>query len=272
MIKLIKITATCFISISIVIYLLTGESADKEPARDFRSLMREKYQSPRPMQLSPWLKKIKKSIKTNQKIIALTLDACGGKKGSGYDKKLIEYLIKTKTPATLFISGRWIHIRKHEMNYLSKQKIFDIENHGLNHLPATVCGMCKYNICGPKSIDAFIDEILINSEKIKKYTNKMPVFYRPGTACFCETAASITTELGIIPLGYSINGFDFSRKTTPKTIATRIIKEAKNGSIILLHMNHPEGNTYKALRYAIPHLKKNGCRFVKLSGYKNNLI
>ena len=38
-------------------------------------------------------------------------------------------------------------------------------------------------------------------------------------------------------------------------------------SIVLMHMNHPQGETAEGLIEAIPELKKKGFRFVKLSEY-----
>ena len=46
----------------------------------------------KPRYFSMNLPGIKTRIKTNEKVIALTFDACGGKKGRGFDKKLIDYL------------------------------------------------------------------------------------------------------------------------------------------------------------------------------------
>ncbi|MFW6007106.1 MAG: polysaccharide deacetylase family protein, partial [Halanaerobiales bacterium] len=50
-------------------------------------------------------------IDTDKKVIALTLDACGGGGlKDGYDKKLINFLSKENIPATLFINYRWIDV------------------------------------------------------------------------------------------------------------------------------------------------------------------
>jgi peptidoglycan/xylan/chitin deacetylase (PgdA/CDA1 family) len=38
-------------------------------------------------------------------------------------------------------------------------------------------------------------------------------------------------------------------------------------SIILMHMNHPEGQTAEGVMEAIPELRKHGFRFVKLSNF-----
>src|SRR5262249_56354917 len=42
------------------------------------------------------------------RVIALTFDACGGRRGSGYDQDLIEFLRRHEIPAPLFLNARWI--------------------------------------------------------------------------------------------------------------------------------------------------------------------
>ncbi len=49
---------------------------------------------------------IKTRLNTDQKVLALTFDACAGPRSLSYDAKLIQYLEAEKIPATLFISGR----------------------------------------------------------------------------------------------------------------------------------------------------------------------
>src|SRR4030067_3811448 len=58
-----------------------------------------------PQEWGEGVRGVKTRLNTDQKVLALTFDACGGPKGSGYDSKLIEYLESEKIPATLFISG-----------------------------------------------------------------------------------------------------------------------------------------------------------------------
>src|SRR5450631_1235073 len=78
---------------------------------------------------------VDEKILTQKKIIAFTFDACGGKNGNGYDKDLIDYLRKEKIPATLFVTGKWIDSQFNSFLDLSRDNLFEIENHGLNHRP-----------------------------------------------------------------------------------------------------------------------------------------
>src|SRR4030042_140734 len=61
-----------------------------------------------PQEWGEVVKGVKTRLNTDQKVLALTLDACGGPKGSRYDAKLIDFLTSEAIPATLFLSGKWI--------------------------------------------------------------------------------------------------------------------------------------------------------------------
>jgi len=231
----------------------------------------KKYTGVRPRKFSAWIPGIKHRIKTREKIIALTLDACGGKTGSGYDRKLIEYLIRERVPATIFLSGMWIDANRENIGELLKNGQFDIENHGHDHRICSVVGYCKYSLKSTRNVSEAVDEIELNARKIESLTGKRPVFYRSGGAHYDDVALKISGDLGHIPLNYTINPMDYSKKSTVYSLSRTIISQARNGSIILMHMNHPERNTRKALEYAIPLLKKKGFAFVSLRDYINSL-
>lgn len=72
------------------------------------AILERKYKGIKPLYFSPWLRGVKKRIKTKEKILVLTLDACGGPLGNGFDKDLFRYLANEKIPSALFLSGRWM--------------------------------------------------------------------------------------------------------------------------------------------------------------------
>ena len=67
-----------------------------------------KFQNALPGKFGPFVKGVAEDIVTNEKILALTFDACGGPHGNGYDEELIVWLRSQKIQATLFIGGLWI--------------------------------------------------------------------------------------------------------------------------------------------------------------------
>jgi peptidoglycan/xylan/chitin deacetylase (PgdA/CDA1 family) len=203
-------------------------------------------------------------IQTRDKVIALTLDACGGKTDR-YDKVLIDTLLEYKVPATLFINARWVDKFPDELLQLAASPLFEIENHGLLHRPCSVNGKSAYGIKGTKSIAEVIDEIEGNNNKLFSLTGRRPLFYRSGTAFYDEIAVKIAQDLGCQVAGFSILG-DAGATYSAQQVEKAVLS-AKPGDIIICHMNHPESGTAAGLNSAIPQLLQQGYRFVLLKDY-----
>jgi peptidoglycan/xylan/chitin deacetylase (PgdA/CDA1 family) len=208
---------------------------------------------------------VKTRLNTDQKVIALTFDACGGPKRGGYHVKLIECLRSEKIPATLFISGKWMDANRERLKDLAKEPLFELQNHGLNHKPSSVNGRSAYGIEGTKSVAEVFDEIEENAIKIQALTGRRPRYYRPGTAFSDEIGVKIANALGYEVVSFSVRGD--AGATSLKNQVKRALLKARPCSIIVMHMNHPEGETAEGLMEAIPELKNWGFRFVKLSEY-----
>jgi peptidoglycan/xylan/chitin deacetylase (PgdA/CDA1 family) len=208
---------------------------------------------------------VKTRLNTDQKVLALTFDACGGPRSKGYDAKLIKYLESKKIPATLFMSGRWIDANQSIFQELSKNPLFEIENHGLNHKPCSANGRSVYGIEGTKGVGEIFDEIEENALKIQKLTGRKPKYYRPGTAYCDEICVGIANALGYEVINFSVLGD--AGATCSKNQVKKTLLNAQPSSIILMHMNHPESEIAEGLIEAIPELKRRGFKFSKLSEY-----
>jgi peptidoglycan/xylan/chitin deacetylase (PgdA/CDA1 family) len=211
------------------------------------------------------VKGAKTRLDTDQKTIALTFDACGGPRGSGYDARLIGYLESEKIPASLFISGGWIDVNRVILRELAKKPLFEIENHGLNHKPCSVNGRSVYGIEGTRSVSELVDEIEQNGIIIQTLTGRKPRFYRPGAAYCDEVGVGVANALGYEVVSFSVLGD--AGATYSKEQVKEALWNAPPSSIILMHMNHPERETADGVIEAIPELKKRGFKFVKLAEY-----
>jgi len=218
-----------------------------------------------PQQWGERVKGVKTKLDTAQKVLALTFDACGGLKGSGYDTKLMKYLEREQISATFFISGRWLEGNPDIFKKLSENPLFEIENHGLNHKPCSAIGRSVYGIKGTKSVGEIFDEIEWNALKIQSLTGRKPRYYRPGTAYCDEICLEIANALGYEVVNFSVRGD--AGATYSKKQVEEVLFNALPSSIILMHMNHPEKETAEGLIEALPELKKRGFRFVKLSEF-----
>lgn len=264
-------------SIYIIAFLLYAAAsisyAEVKTTGDYKTLREtivKKYSGVKPVKFSQWAPGVKVRIDTAEKIAAITLDACGGKKGSGYDRELIEFLRENKIPASLFMTGLWIDANPALVRELAADPLFTIENHGMSHKPASVNGSRIYGRRGTKNAGELVDEIELNAIKIEKLTGRRPVFYRPGTAYFDDVAVKIIYDLNQIPMNFSIVTGD-AAGFKPERIEKRILSGIKNGSVIIGHMNRPGKNLYPAMKKSLILLKDKGYRFVKLEDYKNSL-
>ncbi|MCL2761264.1 MAG: polysaccharide deacetylase family protein [Desulfuromonadales bacterium] len=234
-----------------------------EDYQQLKSALVEKYSGITPREWGERVTGVTTHINGKGKRIALTFDACGGKRGSGFDKVLIEYLEKEHIPATLFINGRWIEANMETFKQLAANPLFEIENHGYSHRPASVNGKSKYGIRGTRNVGELVDEIELNARRILELTGKKPNFYRSGTAYYDEVAVKIAKNLGEGVAGFSVlgdAGATYTKEQVKKALLT-----AKPGDIIICHMNQPHSGTAQGVMDAIPELKKRGYVFVRLS-------
>jgi len=241
------------------------EQLDQSPQMGSgESITFNKYNGVEPQQWGEQVSGVGYRLETQEKVLALTLDACGGSGlAAGYDKALIDYLDTKQIPATLFVTGNWIDANPEIFLKLAGNPLFQIANHGLNHRPASVNGRSAYNIQGTGNQAELIQEIAVNGEKIDALTGGRPRYYRSGTNFYDEIAISMAHDLGYVTVGYGVAGdagATFSREQVKKTLLG-----ARAGSIILMHFNHPEGQTAEGLMDAIPVLEQNGFKFVSLS-------
>lgn len=230
---------------------------------ELRTYLYNKYQVPK--QWGEFIPGVKTRLNTDQKVIALTLDACGGPNGSGYDSELIYFLRQHNVPATLFINSRWIDANYWTFWALNRIPLFEIENHGNAHRPLSMNGRSAWGIKGTENVAQMTDEILLNHRKIEGLTGKTPKFFRSGTAFYDEVGVSVTNEIGEQPVNFNVLG---DAGATFSAVQVRdALLNAKPGAIVLLHMNKPDGETAEGIKLAIPELKRRGFTFVRLEDY-----
>lgn len=222
------------------------------------------FPNAKPGKWGEFVKGVDEDISTSSRILAFTFDACGTKYGNGYNAKLIAFLRKERIPATLFITGLWMDANPEIFRELAADTLFEIENHGLKHRPCAVCGETEYGIQGTLNVGQAVDEIELNNRKIQQLTGRRPKFFRSATAFCDETCVNVAGQLGITIISYDILSGDAVEQTPAPEIAENILHGARDGAIVIMHMNHPQNHTLEALEEAVPRLRQMGYRFVKL--------
>lgn len=155
-----------FVMLSMVAQVFAAEPA----VESVKHQLSEKFAEQKAVQWGERVAGVRTHLVSDKKLIALTLDACGSKHGMGYDAALIDFLIKNRIPATLFVNARWIDANREIFLSLARNPLFEIANHGLQHKPASVSGKSAYGIAGTRSVAELIDEIEGNARKIEALT------------------------------------------------------------------------------------------------------
>jgi peptidoglycan/xylan/chitin deacetylase (PgdA/CDA1 family) len=259
-----RVTATL---LAIIITAGSTGFADSPPQslESLKQLNTARYAGVTPVRWGEHVPGVRTRLVTDEKVIALTFDACGGAKGNGVDSRLLKFLIDNQIPATLFINGRWIDANPELFRQLAANPLFEIANHGIRHKPASITGRSVYGIAGTQNVAEVVEEIELNARKIEAISGVRPKLYRSGTAYYDEIAVQISQGLGHEVAGYSLLG-DAGATWSAANVKAALLK-AVPGDIALLHMNHPEAGTGAGIIAAVPELKRRGFRFVRMSDY-----
>ncbi|MGD7052495.1 polysaccharide deacetylase family protein [Sutcliffiella horikoshii] len=216
-------------------------------------------------QFSEYVTGVKTRLNTEEKVMALTLDACGGENGSGYDEELITFLIENDIKADLFVNARWIDEQYEAFVELAANPLFTIQNHGTEHKPLSVTPRSAWGISSTSSQEEIVEEIMENQMKIFGITGEIPQYFRSGTAFYDETAVQIAEDLGVQVVNFNVIG-DGGATFTNEEVSQEMLK-AQPGSIVILHMNQPQSETAEGVKDAVLALLEQGFSFVHLNEF-----
>lgn len=191
--------------------------------------------------------------------VAITLDACMGKT----DFRILDTLVNEKIPATIFVTGRWL---KHNPDalaiLLAHPDLFEIENHGENHMPAVDIPVSIYGIAAAGSEPAVIQEVEGGKQAIVAATGHQPHWFRGATAKYTQSSMVTINQLGERVAGYSVNGDGGSLLGAAET--TKHIASARDGDVVIAHINQPTHEAGEGVVKGLLALKAKGVAFTRL--------
>lgn len=192
--------------------------------------------------------------------LALTLDACSGK----FDDDLIEFLIRNRIPATLFATKKWLEHNPVGVSIIKAHlDLFDVEDHGENHIPAVIgTGRKVYGIPGEPDVIHLRREVTEGAKAIEEVIGVAPHWYRGATAEYDPQAIEEIGKLGYKIAGFSVNAD--AGATLKRLAIEERLKHVKNGDVIIAHMNRPSSDSAEGLSVALLDLIRAGYTFVRL--------
>ena len=266
-----KLTAIGIILISITIMLsgckktknkTTGDTKVNSDTNDISSVYESDNQSdnasdlmdsgyiklPKPENLTDW-----RTHPQDYKLIALTFDDAPAfdSAENNYTRTIIDTLTDYEGRATLFVIGNSVVKNGEALLKYAVSRGFELGNHSFSH-----------TALGSLSADECENEVADCSLIIKGIAGKEPLFFRPPYLSVGDGLLQTTEALGICPVLMSINTYDYEAKTTAEQIVDTVVKNAKNGSVVLLHSKYEV--TAKAIKPLCDALYKQNYRFCTL--------
>lgn len=196
------------------------------------------------------------------KVIALTLDACGG----AFDADLANFLIEHHIQATVFATRKWIRRNPNGIALLKAHAdLFDIEDHGANHIPAVIgTERSVYGLAGAADMKQVQREVSGGADAVKAATGTAPHWYRGATGEYDPEALKAIEAMGYKVAGFSVNA-DNGATLGKKNIVARL-KKVRSGDIIIAHLNKPASDTGAGLAEGLKFLLDQGFHFIRLDG------
>lgn len=188
------------------------------------------------------------------KVIALTFDACSTTQPSRYDERITNILIETGTPATLFLGGRWMEEEPEHAKRLASYAQFELANHTfshphLNHIPD----------------ESVRHELLRTQQILDSLTGKQATLFRPPFGEYDERVVRIAAECGLKTVQFDLASGDPDPSFTKEKLVRYVTSMARNGSIIVMHVNGRGWHTAEALPAIIAGLRERGFIFATVS-------
>jgi peptidoglycan/xylan/chitin deacetylase (PgdA/CDA1 family) len=208
----------------------------------------------------------------SEHVVALTFDADmtramqadlrSGRVRSLYDRAIVRQLRRTRTPATIFLTGLWTLTYPGVVRSLAADPLFELENHSFDHAAwSTPC----YGLAPLRSSAAKRAEVLRAARIIRKFAAVEPHYFRFPGGCQSEADVKLVNSLGERPVQWDVVSGD-SFLSSPAAVEEQVLTDVRPGSIVVMHLNGaPKAPaTAAALAGVIPALRARGFRFVTL--------
>ena len=182
------------------------------------------------------------------KVIALTFDDGPNKDNTMED--VLDILKAYKIHATFFLIGSGINDGTREVVLRAYQEGHELGNHSFSHVSMK-----------NMSTDEVMEEYQKVQDLVKEITGEEPKLFR---APFLDISDTMSQN---IPAPF-INGQgagDYEAGVVAETIAARVLRNATDGGIILLHVSKGYDATEMALHIIIPELREQGYEIVTVS-------
>ena len=161
--------------------------------------------------------------------------------------QVLDILEENGAVGTFFLIAQNITPESAEMVRRAVAMGCDIENHSVTH-----------SFMDEMSPEQIREEVKTCSEKITAITGRAPEFFRPP---FIRVSQEMYDNIGLTFI-CGVGCEDWVPEVSVQDRIDRVLANAEDGQIVLLHDMEWNVNTVEALKTIVPELKKRGYRFV----------
>jgi peptidoglycan/xylan/chitin deacetylase (PgdA/CDA1 family) len=179
--------------------------------------------------------------------VALTFDACASRQKSGYDERLVQVLEATRTPATLFLGGKWMTEHPEATRYLASRDQFELANHSFLH---------PHLVNLPD--DRVRQELWWTQAIMYSLTGRQAQLLRAPFAEIDDRVAGLAAQMGLTAVQHDLASGDPDAGATADRLVKTVLQRVRNGSIVVMHMNGRGRHTAEALPVIIDELRRRG--------------
>jgi peptidoglycan/xylan/chitin deacetylase (PgdA/CDA1 family) len=203
-----------------------------------------------------------RSVRTTEKVVALTFDLCeSAGRVAGYDAALVDYLRVNQVKATFFAGGKWLRSHPEQAEQLLADPLFEIGNHGWRH------ANLRQASARVLTEEVGLAQATLNALRLKQADRRPAVaslFRFPYGTCSPAALDYVNTQ-GLAAIQWDVVTGDPDRHAGAAAIARTVLGEVHPGAIVVAHANGRGWHTAAALPLFIPQLRARGYRFVTVS-------
>lgn len=205
--------------------------------------------------LAPVRAEVIERLPTDDKVVALTFDACEGQgKPAFLDRAIIGYLQTQNLPFTIFATGLFARRNGSELAALARSSLVEVENHSFDHPQ-------HMERLSPAEIR---DEVTRADAEIAAITGRTPRFFRFPAGNYDPTSLAAVEATGHTVVHWRFPSGDPVRGLDPARLRDWVLAKTRPGDILIFHVNGRAPATAVALPDIVAHLRRQGFRFARL--------
>ncbi|MCC6919673.1 MAG: polysaccharide deacetylase family protein [Alphaproteobacteria bacterium] len=196
-------------------------------------------------------------LPTEERVVALTFDACESGKVMHLDHAIVDWLTARRIPFTVFAGGQFARDNADDMKALAALPFVGIENHSWshrNHMPRL-------------SDEKVREEVLKAESEIEAVSGRRTRFFRFPAGNTDDRTTALVEALGYTIVHWRWPEGDPDKHVTAAGMERATLAQTQPGDILIFHVNGRGVHTAEAIPAIVEGLEAKGFRFVLLSDY-----